>query len=98
MVSGNGWPSTTRSGVQDRVPLNSNPKSEFNHLILAMPALCGTQSENRIREQLSLVSQTDFQKWKNSEIGKTGKMKRREAFSQKASRSSEQKLDQLKSG
>ena len=74
-----------------------NPKSEFNHLILAMPALCGPQSANRIREQLSLVSQTDFQKWKIAEIGKTGKMKRREIFSQTTSQSSEQKWGQLKS-
>ena len=75
-----------------------NPKSELNHLIPAMPALCGPQSANRIREQLSLVSQTDFQKWKIAEIGKTGRMKRREILSGLGSQSSGQKWGHLKSG
>ena len=75
-----------------------NPKSELNHLILAMPALCGLQGKNRIRQQLSLVSQTDFEKWKKDEIGKTGRMKRRGILSGLGSQSSEQKWGHLKSG
>lgn len=75
-----------------------NPKSEFNHLILAMPALCGPQSETRIREQLKLVSHKDFEEWKKAEIGMTAKMKRRAIFAGKQPGDSSQKWDQLKSG
>ena len=78
--------------------ITRNPKSELNHLILAVPALCGPQSKTRIRQQLGLVSQTDFEKWKKDEIGKTGRMKRREILAGIESQRSEQKWDHLKSG
>ena len=75
-----------------------NSKAEFNHLILAMPALCGPQSEERIRHQLALVSHRELELWKKSEIGKTGKMKRLDFLSQTGPLTPEQKWDQFKSG
>jgi hypothetical protein len=75
-----------------------NPKSELNHLVLALPALCGVQSEERIRESLARVSHRDFQKWCGENIIETAMMKRRKLFPPQPRRSSSQKSDHLKYG
>lgn len=59
-----------------------DPKAELNHLILAIPALCGIQNHDTIRSALANVSHADFIAWRKREIGTTSRMLRRCAFSE----------------
>ena len=78
--------------------LARNPRCELNHMILAMPALCGPMSEARIRQQIGQVSQKDFEEWKKREIKTTGRAKRKQIMADADVQISEQKLAHLKCG
>ena len=55
-----------------------NSKAEFNHLVLAIPALCGTTTAEQIIQSRKTVSHKAFQDWKKNNIGTTAIMRRRE--------------------
>lgn len=64
-----------------KVVLQRNPKSEFNRIVLTIPALCGKISEHEIKNKLAIVSHTDLLRWEQKNVA-SSHLKQRRSFLQ----------------
>lgn len=60
-----------------KVVLQRNPKAEFNRIVLALPALCGTLGEFEIDKALNDVSHLDLKAWEKRNVIDSQALQRR---------------------
>ncbi len=64
--------------------LARNSKAEFNHLVLAIPAMCGHTAIADITESQQAISHKKYVEWVEKNIGTTAMMQRREFLGKKS--------------
>jgi hypothetical protein len=67
-----------------KVVLQSNPKAEFNRIILAFPTLCGALDQPLIESALAKISHKALTDWEKLHVIDSQAKKRRRAFTHEA--------------